>query len=320
MKYTYSQLSAESVEQLLLTQYHAIQEPQAQFYLLGLHDNYVINTSKEKYILRIYRNDWRSADEVDFELSLLDYLHQQHAPVAWPIRTTSNLLRFSIEAPEGIRLATLFHYAEGVAPAQQLSNQQAILLGQSLAKVHQCTTGFQTHYYRPTLEYAYLVEQSVKVILPFLDKESAVFFKELEELLRHHWPMVGNDADTYGVCTGDVNASNFHISENGQITLFDFDQCGYGPYAFDIAKFASSLAVNEKKPGLISAFIEGYQQVRKLTHSELNSLKVFEIAATLWVLAIHAYNVNRIGYKRLGKAFWDRSKASLQELTKSCNL
>ena len=69
--YTYSQLSAGSAGEFVASHYGLAGPLRSKFYVLGLHDNYLIENAGAKYILRIYRNDWRSSEEICFELEFL---------------------------------------------------------------------------------------------------------------------------------------------------------------------------------------------------------------------------------------------------------
>ena len=73
-KYFYSQLSSSTAQQLVSLNYDLPTIIRCQFYILGLHDNYLIETNSNKYILRIYRNSWRCEQAIQFELALLHYL------------------------------------------------------------------------------------------------------------------------------------------------------------------------------------------------------------------------------------------------------
>ena len=65
---------------------------------------------------------------------------------------------------------------------------------------------------------------------------------------------------------------------------------------------------------MAKSFIEGYRQVRQLRHDEVNAIPCYELVSVIWVMAIHANNVNRIGYKYLEKPFWDRRLSILKEM------
>lgn len=314
LKYTYSQLSSSSVPQLVSCFYDIGSIKKCCFYVLGLHDNYLIETESDKFILRVYRNDWRSPEEVHFELTLLNFLQRNGAPVAAPVANKYNKLYFEIECPEGNRLITIFPYAEGVAPGRDISLSQSKLLGCAVANTHQCADEFKSEGFDKVLEIQYLLDQSVSAINPYLSSEQKAYIETLQIRLKESLPIISKSKPAYGICLGDVNPTNFHINVQQQITLFDFDQCGYGYRAFEIGKFNSSIGHFENHKELSRAFLSGYQSIRQLSNEELFSISFFEIISHIWVMAIHAYNADRVGYKWLEKPFWDKRLAVIKDL------
>ena len=312
--YIYSQLSAESAGQLSAAYYDSIKIRHCRFYVLGLHDNYLIETDNGVYILRIYRNDWRNSEEIHFELELLAHLKMNNAPVAYSIPTKNGELSFQIDSPEGIRHAALFHYADGHAPDSNLTCEQSRLLGQAVSTIHNSSDTFSTKQQRPELDIHYLVDESIESIRSFLDSETASYIDKLHTRLGKEWPTLPRQPGEFGICIGDVNQRNFHITSDHTITLFDFDQCGYGYRAFEMGKFASSLRNQQNKRELMNAFLEGYQAHRQPSRAEYQAISYFEQVAVLWVMSIHARNANRIGYKFLERHFWERKIQHLKEL------
>ena len=313
-RYTYSQLSSESAGHLVNIHYDLADSNSCQFYVLGLHDNYLIESETNKYVLRIYRNDWRSQEQIFFELELLAFLKSHNMPAAAPIPTKTGGLCFFIESPEGTRTAALFSYAPGIAPGNKISVEQSNLLGQTVARIHSETVDFETAYNRQVLDITYLLDESIDAIEPFLESTARNYLLDLQKKLKQSLPEIPAQAPFFGICIGDVNLTNFHVDSERHITLFDFDQCGYGYRAFEIGKFVSSLKSDTVRPDIAGAFIDGYQQVRKLTQPELLAIPLFEKVAVIWVMAIHIYNADRIGYKWLEKPFWDRRLSELQAL------
>ncbi|WP_455207199.1 phosphotransferase enzyme family protein [Kaarinaea lacus] len=315
-KYTYSQLSSESAGNLVNIHYDLPGTNRCKFYVLGLHDNYLIESDDNKYILRIYRNDWRSQDEILYELELLAFLDSHKASVAGPVATKTGGLCFFIDSPEGNRAGALFSYAPGVAPGSAISAGESTILGETVARVHNKTEAFETTYTRTVLDIPYLLDESICAIEPFLESAERSYLRKFQTDVKESLPVLPREAPFFGICIGDVNLSNFHIDSKNAITLFDFDQCGYGYRAFEIGKFFSSLQSIAAKQEIAQAFIDGYQLVRKLSQEELLAIPFFEKIAVIWVMAIHVYNANRIGYKQLEKPFWDRRLAILKELDK----
>ncbi len=314
LKYTYSQLSSKSICRFVSENYSLTNILRCEFYVLGLHDNYLITCEHKKYILRIYRNTWRNFDEIQFELEWLTYLKNNQARVASPIKTNDNLYSFVIHSPEGERVGALFEYADGYAPGNGVTVEQSMLLGDSIAQIHQLGHEFIPNSSKHTLELEYLLNKSVEAIEPFISRESCNYLYSLRDKIHKNIPCLTTDHGEFGFCIGDVNSTNFHINENNEITLFDFDQCGYGYRAFEIGKFISSIHSLRSKDRISSAFIDGYQMHRKLSADEIRSIPYYELVSVIWVMAIHVYNVDRIGYKYLEKQFWDRKLEVLSEL------
>ena len=314
LKYLYSQLSSESVGSLVTSHYNIGEVNHCEFYVRGLHDNYLIKGNDKKFILRIYRNDWRSVEEILFELELLAFLRDNNCPVAYPLQTKTDELCFFIKSPEGERAAVLFHYADGCAPENKITIAESALLGNTIAELHNITDTFKPNHSRTFLDITHLLDESIFSIQPFVDEEAYNYLCTLQNELKKNLPKLSQASPVYGICLGDVNPTNFHINKNNKITLFDFDQCGYGHRAFEIGKFISSIQSIEAKVDIAEAFIDGYQQVRHLIQDELRAIPYFVKISLIWVMAIHVYNANHIGHKWLEKPFWDRHLALLRTM------
>ena len=311
--YTYSQLSSESVGRLVVTHYGLNEQSTCKFYVLGLHDNYLVESDDQKYILRIYRNNWRSKEEILFELEWLEFLKSRTDLVAELIKTKENGLTIQIDSPEGSRFASMFRYADGNAPVNSINASQAELLGSAVANIHKVSDAFEPKYTRQELDITYLLHRSLNVIEPYLDNDEISYLSNLRERLNTSLPELDKTPDIYGLCIGDVNPTNFHI-ENNKITVFDFDQCGYGYRAFEIGKFFSSIRNHNEKQEIQEAFLKGYQCIRPLSRIEQEAIPLFEIISVIWVMAIQAVNADRIGYKYLEKQSWDRRLNDLKKL------
>lgn len=311
---TYSRLSAQYVASLASQHYEFSAPLTCHFYVLGLHDNYLLACGAQKFILRIYRNDWRTEEDARFELDLLTFLGNQAAPVAAPLRTKSGKLLFSIDCPEGSRVAAVFHFADGEAPGNDLSAEQSTLLGRAIARIHLAADTFSTPYHRPILDLPLLFDHSLTAIGPFVEPHTRDYLGSLRNWLSSNLADLSRTPGIFGICIGDVNPNNFHINELHQLTVFDFDQCGLGFRAFEIGKFISAVHPLKSKDGIVTAFIDGYQQVRKLSQTEIAAIPYFEIVSVIWVMAINALNVDRTGLKFLDKPFWDRRVAIVKAL------
>jgi Ser/Thr protein kinase RdoA (MazF antagonist) len=312
--YTYSQLSSESVGRMVVSHYSLNEQLTCKFYVLGLHDNYLVESDGQKYILRIYRNNWRSKEEILFELEWLEFLKNKTDLATEVIETTDGNLTFNIDSPEGTRLASMFLYADGNAPGNSISTNEAELLGETVAYIHNFSDAFSPVRTRQALDIKYLLDDSISAIKPFLDNDGFNYLCVVREQLNNSMPTLEKTPGIYGLCIGDVNPTNFHINKNNKITVFDFDQCGYGYRAFEIGKFFSSVRNHNKKREITEAYLKGYQSIRPLCQIEQESIPLFEITSVIWVMAIQVANSDRIGFKYLEKSSWDRRLSDLKQL------
>jgi Ser/Thr protein kinase RdoA (MazF antagonist) len=150
----------------VLCEYPISQPLNCKFYKRGLNDTYLVETDRENYILRVYRRGWRNKQEIDFELELLEFLHKQKQPVAYPILRKDGNFITEILAPEGVRYAAVFSYASGRAVNEKLNSRQSYILGESLAKIHLTSNTFTSSFSRPILNDKYLLDWSIAAIIP----------------------------------------------------------------------------------------------------------------------------------------------------------
>jgi Ser/Thr protein kinase RdoA (MazF antagonist) len=77
------------------------------------------------------------------------------------------------------------------------------------------------------------------------------------------------DPDGYGLIHQDAHGGNFFVDDGYNITLFDFDDCAYGHYVYDIAMALFYAITNrpdaaEFGPHFFGHFMRGYRQENQL--------------------------------------------------------
>ena len=284
----YSTLASDALVSRVLSHYEIGVVSGCQFWHRGLSDIYLVETLTHQYILRVAHHHWRSESDVEFELELLDFLQQRQIPVAYPLRTKEGRLSICINAPEGKRYAALFTKAPGQVALGDLNPTQSRLLGETLAKLHQAAVDFRSIHHRQPLTLEYLLDDSFKAIAPFLQHRTAdyTYLAEAIAQLKHQLQDLPKEPPFWGICWGDPHSGNVHFTHKGEITLFDFDQCGYGWRIFDIGKFLQvSLRTGISKQ-VREAFVAGYQAVCEITEDELTLLQSFTQTSHIWVWAI----------------------------------
>lgn len=284
----YSTLSPEALIDGVLSKYKLDSINQCVFWHRGLSDIYLIETPQSSYILKISHHHWRSQTDIQFELEFLDFLHEQNISVAHPLKTREGKLFVAVHAVEGDRYAALFPYAPGEVPQGDLNLDQSRIMGQTLGKIHSSSLEFCSTTSRQPLDLKYLLDDSFKVISPYLRNKTQdlAYLEHTIFKIKQKLVFLQPRSPLWTVCWGDPHSGNIHFTKDNHITLFDFDQCGYGWRMFDIAKFLQvSLSAGIKRE-VRDAFISGYQDIQELTEEELLSLQGLTQMAHIWAWAI----------------------------------
>lgn len=309
----YSTLSPEALVDAVLNQYKLASVNRCLFWNRGLSDIYLVETSAQSYILKISHHHWRSKSDIQFELELLDFLHRQNIPVAYPLKTQDGRLFVTINALEGDRYGSLFHYAPGKVPLGDLNMAQSTILGQTLGRIHQVSLKFNNQTPRDPLDQRYLLDDSLTVIAPYLRHrhDDLLYLEDTIATIKQQLNCLSQEEPFWSVCWGDPHSGNVHFTADNQITLFDFDQCGYGWRTFDLAKFLQVSLRAGTNQKIRDAFFTGYQTVQQLTEVELNCLQALTKMAHIWAWAI---NINATAIHNWSKLDDFYSTKRLQQL------
>ncbi|MEO6901921.1 MAG: phosphotransferase [Bacteroidia bacterium] len=282
----YSSLSASGLLQLCINNYNLSRNSTITFLKRGFNDTYLISSASKKSILRVYKHNWRSIESIQSEIELLNYLNIHNVSVAFPIMDTLQNSIQPIDAPEGIRYAVLFSYAEGVA-VKKMTPEQAYLLGAETGKIHTLMQGFTVK----CTAHDYDVHSQFKIILatlqPILINHTLEYNLLLQ--LRNKFVAVFEATDKsqlqIGICHGDLQSENFHITAENKFTFFDFDFFGKGHLVYDIAVFAWYDHKN-KPTEIINAFIQGYKTQHTISDTEIALIPWFSALRALFQMRL----------------------------------
>lgn len=301
----YSSLSAKALLESVIINYDIDNNSSITFLKRGFNDTYLISgnellnsteyglnektepgSGEKKYILRVYNYNWRSFESIETELKLLNHLKDNTVSVSYPIKDKEAKFIQTIQAPEGIRYAVLFSFAEGI-PLRKLSAEQSFLLGAETGKIHSLTKnrsfGATAHNYDIETQF----ENTLSILKPVLinHTEQYNYLVQLKADFITMFSSIDKTELRTGICHGDLQAENFHITLDNQFTFFDFDFFGTGYLAYDIGVFMWYDHKN-KTPEIITAFLKGYQTREKLSPTELKLIPYFSTLRALFQMTL----------------------------------
>ncbi len=283
------------------------------FLASGLNHTYLLEaTGNQNYVLRVYRVNWRTLEAIHYEIEALLLMAEKGTKVSVPIADKVGNYIHNINAPEGKRYAVLFSFASGKPKYDDLS--QAVLYGENAARVHEATNTSKSHYKRFSLDLDYLIKEPLLSITPYLTSRSKDlnYIEDLGNRLRERIDLLPLKELETGVCHGDFHFGNAHISDKGDFTFIDFDCCGFGWRAYDLAVYKWGLKLDDKTD-FWTTFIESYQSVRSINEINLSAIPLFVIARQLWFIGLHTTMAYHWGRAHLDNFFLDKELERLRE-------
>jgi Ser/Thr protein kinase RdoA (MazF antagonist) len=282
----------------------------------GLNDTYVVVTESGRFALRVYRKGWRSDSDVLFELDALLHLGREGVPVSTPLPRKDGQTFGVLKAPEGLRQVALFTYAQGKDPTyEREAPEESYLYGKVTAQIHSATDSFRSSHRRFPLDLDHLLTGPLQACESFLAHRPKdwEYVLGLSERLRSIIRDLPVDALECGFCHGDLHGWNANIDQNRALTVYDFDCCGFGWRAYDVAVFRWGARLRGKDNERWPSFISGYTDQRPLSDTDMRSIPYFVAIRHLWLMGLHTGNSRDFGIGWLNDGYFDRALKFLRE-------
>lgn len=263
-------------------------------------------------VLRIHRPNYRTTDQTRAELTLLDAVAEPLAEagvrVPSPIRTQAGELL--AERDEGH--ADLITWVDGEVrrPTMGLGPSGCRELGRALASLHAATQHTPVTRGLPVWDAAGLVGEKSPfrpgALKDVFSPGEAALLRQVEGAAKETFRRLDRVEGSRGVVHADFILGNCLLlrRERGwSVGIIDFDDCGIGYFAYDVATLADNLADFPQAGRNIAAFLDGYRDVRELprvVETELSVLMAARHAASsLWLAAMIRRGAALLDYRAL---------------------
>jgi len=244
-----------------------------------------------EYILRIGHSLRRTIELIQGEVSWINHLAQGGAGVSRAILSLNGQLVEAIDDEGGGQfLATAFVKAQG-RPIWEIgwTPDAYERYGELLGRIHalSCTyTPPDPTFKRPEWDDPRNMEAD-----RWLPPSEAIAAQKFSEIMTYLNTLPRDDSRAYGLIHQDAHSANFFVDDQGRFTLFDFDDCVYSWYIYDIAMVVFYMIVLEDDPlplteAFMPRFWSGYRR-----HHDLDPLWLAEIPHFLKLREIDLYAV-----------------------------
>ena len=288
---TVSTLSATALGLLVKEQYNLSSDFTCTLFRTGINHTYFLKNKDTTYVLRVYSCNWRSKQEILEEVKLLELLKRNELSVSYALKDKNSAYLQTIHAPEGKRYAVLFSFAEG-GKVRFIDHKTSFAVGALMGKIHNVTihkTVARVNYTTDTL-----VHKPYDFLKTYFSEDlpELKFVKAQGEQVTNTFKDIVLDDIPKGIIHLDIWYDNMSITDNREITIFDFDFCGNGYLVLDVAYFCMQLfhieTDKEAYELKVKEFLKGYQKQRALTKQELDLIPTAGKAIWLFYLGVQA--------------------------------
>lgn len=277
------------------------------------NDHYLVLTNDKKYVVRVYQAGphlHRQEADYLYELEWLRFLHDKNLPVSYPLPRRDGRYLGHLHAPEGRRYYALFSFAEG-RPMHLKNEEQLYAMGLYMARVHRVSNGFQPAYQRQRMDLEYLVDRPVARLRriwgddPTRAEDLDLLVTSAEEAKEEILALIRNPhhtEDSWGPIGGDFHSHNTYFVGDDNPTFFNFDLCGPGWRAYDIATFLLNTNLVHTSEAQSEAFFAGYYSERPLSDNEHMAIAPFMTIRRVWLTATFTRENAMVGHTFIATA------------------
>lgn len=264
---------------------------------------------ENRYILRVSLLGDRPEEDYLAETEFVHWLAQNGAPVADVIPSVNgNLVE---RASDGNRkgFVSLFAWAKGIllsdngyryregAPLSEYFRNT----GKTLGTIHRLSKIYRPAHRRISFSDKYNMDYLDRLIPDEYTELKQAVFRRLEQ-----YRQLPRDGESFGLVHFDFSDGNYHVDlDTGKLTAFDFDNCIYCWYMFDLAHLwthgvgwyqhvQDPVKRMEGMAQYFSAVLEGYRSETEVSDELLTQLPLF-IDMTLIEYVVDAFECSARG-------------------------
>ena len=259
-----------------------------------------------KYAMRININSTRTAENMRAEVEWVRHLNRTsgvHTPT--PIATVNDEYITSGYHSDSAQTlnAVMYSWLDGEEIGDEPTVEQLHEVGRAIARLHQESTDFAlssgnllptfSDFFWGTEDYLF----SEKSVLS--DKDRGLIEQARDVIMRHTDELY--QSSLVHIIHADCHGWNLMWNE-GKLSIFDFDDCGFGVEAQDLAVALYYLDTPEQD----AALVQGYKSVRALPEYSEHAMKALLLQRRLLLLN-YLFETKNPEHKEMLPAYLEKS-------------
>lgn len=288
---TASTLSETELGNFIQEKYDLNENFDCKLFRTGVNHTYFLSDTSTKFVVRVYCHQWRTKIEIDQELELLNLLKTHNLSISFPIADKDGKFIQEINAPEGLRYAVVFTFAEG-EKIRFMTNETCFAIGSLMAEIHNITATKKID--RVNYNSDILLNKSYSYLTSYFpeDLDEMKYLKKIGNKISKNFEKNAFSENQKGIIHLDIWYDNLSVNNEKEITIFDFDNCGNGLLILDIGYFCKQLFFIESGKQIyeskVESFLNGYRKKRTLSADELKLIPDAGASIFLFYLGVQA--------------------------------
>jgi Ser/Thr protein kinase RdoA (MazF antagonist) len=248
-----------------------------------------------RYALRVHRPGYRTAAEIESELTWIDALREEGVVDTPSVVATGDGARVVTVSAPGLdsRNVVMFEWLDGVGPDLDdgvAATGQFEILGAISARMHQHVRRWPrpAGFDRPRWDYECSIGPSGHwgawqdgLGMGAAEREQLA---RLDRTIGARLRDFGQGQERFGLVHADMRLANLLI-DDGQVRVIDFDDCGFSWYMYDFATAVSFMEDHPSVPELRDAWVRGYRSSAELNAAAEAELQTFVMLRRLLLVA-----------------------------------
>jgi len=264
------------------------------------NSTFKVDSNNGRFVMRINRPHDRSQAEIRSEMQWLAAIRRD-TPLVVPNPMTNHtgdlVTRVKHPGVQEPRDCVLFHWVDGRFYRRKLSPTALERVGGFMAHLHNHvqTFDFPNSFVRPKLqldgEVGRIVQRALKDGHDLLSEEMCDDITRVVDRIRPIIDGIGQDKSVYNLIHADIHQGNY-LFKNQSVRAIDFDDCGWGHFAYDVAITFWYLGQHPALPDMKTAFFKGYRAIREFPSEHEAYINPFLALRSLLLMSFMATEPN----------------------------
>jgi len=262
--------------EMQLRHWHELKGGKATLINLSENHTFCIDMpDKTKHIIRVHRPNYQTFAAINSELMWLEALRSDtELNLITPLAGINNKLVQQLKTEgDNISHAVRFAFEKGQEADHEKDEHLFSDLGRFAAICHNHAQKWETPkgFSRPIWNASAILDRDGLWgdwrSAPNVKGEVREVLERLDYRLREQLNEYGTSSKHFGLIHADMRLANI-LRYEGHSRLIDFDDCGFGWFAYDFAAAISFFEDSEKVPFLKQKWLKAYRKYRKFSNKD----------------------------------------------------